>query len=348
MRIGLIARSDNTGLGNQTRNLARMLHPDEVMLINSTSFNGNKQYPEKYDQYNVTTINGFPSYAEINDWLKGLDVVVTCEVFYSLHFVDIARDLGVKTVNHYNWEFADYLRNPSLSLPDKLLSPSKWNLEYANKIWGNVSYLPTPIFIDDFVSAKEANMVKNVKKRFLHIMGKAAVNDRNGTEDLVNALKYCRSDFELVIKSQIPTMPAYMKDPRITFDNTNPKDEVDLYKGFDAMIIPRRYGGQCLPMTEALCAGLPVIMTDISPNNTVLPPHWLVKSHNRGGFMARTWVELYSADLPLLAERIDQFAGKDLHNDKLIAYNIGYKEFSNYELERKWEELLEDVCRTRL
>jgi len=58
MTFGIIARCDNTGLGNQTRDLVRMLNPDKILLVNSTKFNNNKQYPEWYDGYNVTMTNG--------------------------------------------------------------------------------------------------------------------------------------------------------------------------------------------------------------------------------------------------------------------------------------------------
>ena len=37
MRLGIIARSDNTGLGNQTRELVNMLNPDKILLIDSTT-----------------------------------------------------------------------------------------------------------------------------------------------------------------------------------------------------------------------------------------------------------------------------------------------------------------------
>ena len=46
MRLGIIARSDNTGLGNQTRELVDMLKPDKILLINSSFFNQNRQHPE--------------------------------------------------------------------------------------------------------------------------------------------------------------------------------------------------------------------------------------------------------------------------------------------------------------
>lgn len=344
MRVGLIARSDRTGLGNQTRNLARMLRPDEVMLINSTTFNGNPQHPEMYAQYSVTEINGFPSDDQIKDWLRGVDVVITCEVFYNHNFVDIARSMGVKTINQFNWEFADYLRDTSLSLPDKLVSPSKWHIKEASALWRNVEHIPTPIFTDDFEEVRDENYGRHGRKRFLHVMGRQAANDRNGTIDLIRAMRWSREDYEMVIVSQSGDLSNYQLDYRVTVDRTSPENEIDLYRGYDAMILPRKYGGQCLPMTEALCAGLPVIMPNVSPNDEVLPAHWLTMAEDAGRFMARTWINMYSVNHAQLGARLDFLAKKDLRNDKAMAYNIGYREFSNYELERKWEKLINEIA----
>jgi len=60
MRIGIIARCDDTGLGNQTRELVNMLNPEKIMVINSRFFNQNKQHFEWYEEYNhQTTIKVF-------------------------------------------------------------------------------------------------------------------------------------------------------------------------------------------------------------------------------------------------------------------------------------------------
>lgn len=343
MRVGIIARSDRTGLGNQTRNLVRLLNPDKVLLIDSTPFNHNEQHPDIYKDYNTTTIQGFISDLQAAEWIRDLDVVISCEIFYNMNFVDIANRHGVKTINQYNWEFADYLRLPTLTLPTKLISPSRWNIERAKNLWGDkVEYLPTPVFVDDFSKVREINLNRNGKKRFLHIMGRQAVNDRNGTLDLINALRHSREDFELVVKMQTGCQ-LKVDDSRVVVDTSSPNNEIELYEDFDAMILPRRYAGQCLPMTEALCSGLPVIMTDVSPNNTILPAYWLVNANQAGRFMTRTWIDLYTVNHAELAVRIDQFATKDLHGDKLKAYNIGYNEYSNEVLKKKWEQLLSEV-----
>jgi glycosyltransferase involved in cell wall biosynthesis len=351
MKIGLIARSDRTGLGNQTRNLARLLNPSAIMLIDSTIFNNNKQHPELYHDYPVNTIEGFPSDIQVRQFLQGLDVVVTCEIFYNMRFVDIANEMGVKTINQYNWEFADYLRDQGLTRPTMLVAPSHWKLDISKRIWGEdrVTYMPTPVFTDDFKEAREVNFNRTGKKRFLHIMGRQAIHDRNGTMDLLNSLVHSREDFELVVRAQSLTDAGFFRqvgvlDPRFTVDRSDIDNEVDLYKDFDAMILPRRYAGQCLPMTEALCSGLPVIMTDISPNNEILPKEWLVPATLQGTFMARTQIDVFSANHWELAAKLDWLARIDLAELKEKAYNIGYGEYSNEVLKGKWERLIEDTC----
>lgn len=344
MRLGLIARSDRTGLGNQTRNLARLLNPDKVLLIDSSFFNGNEQHPEVYKDYKTTTIQGFPNEGQVMEFLKDLDVVISCEIFYNNRFVDIARQMNVKTINQYNWEFADYLRVPTLTLPTKMVAPSHWKVQEAKNLWGadKVSYLPTPVFTDDFSKVRITNLSRKGKKRFLHIAGRQAMNDRNGTTDLITALNYSRADFELVIKMQTG-IDYQISDPRVTIDTSSPEDETLLYENFDAMILPRRYAGQCLPMTEALCAGLPVVMTDVEPNNAILPPFWLVPATLAGRFMARTWIDMYTVNHAELGAKLDILANKELDGDKNKAYNIGYREYSNEILEKKWQELIKNV-----
>jgi hypothetical protein len=82
MRLGIIARSDNTGLGNQTRELVNMLSPDKILLIDSTPFNNNKQHPEWYERYSCIKTQGFPSVQQMKMFLGDVDVVLSCETFY--------------------------------------------------------------------------------------------------------------------------------------------------------------------------------------------------------------------------------------------------------------------------
>lgn len=343
MRLGIIARSDNTGLGNQTRELVKMLNPTKILLIDSSHFNGNEQHPEWYSEYNVTTTKyGMASKEEVSKFLDGLDVVISCEIFYHNSFITMAKKRKVKTILQYNYEFLDYLVNPDVELPDILVSPSLWNFEDVVKKFSDrakVIHLPPPTSVDLFLNAKNINISKTHKK-ILHIGGKAAVKDRNGTNTVIEMLNYSKADYELVIKSQTP-LDIKCDDPRLTIDTSNPETRESLYEGYDAMILPRRYAGLCLPMNEALLASLPVFMTNISPNNSILPEQWLVDSKKIDRLMTRTMLDVYEGDAKMLAKLVDDYYDSDIFLNKSKAFDIGINNFSNETLYQKYQDLLE-------
>lgn len=345
MKLGIIARSDNTGLGNQTKELVNMLNPNKIMLIDSHSFNKNKQHPEWYDKYNYQHIRGFPNKSDIEQFIKGLDVVLSCETFYSNSFVDIAKKNNVKTVLQYNYEFLDYLRNPSLDLPDCLISPSYWGLEEVLGLFMHktkVVHIPPPIEPSIFAKVKAYNLSKE-HNRILHIGGKAAHMDRNGTNSIIEMLKYSKADYEIVIKSQ-SDLDINTKDSRLSIDVSNIENREDLYLGYDAMILPRRYAGLCLPMNEALMSALPVFMTNISPNNNVLPKEWLASAEKINRFKARVDVDVYDVDPEKLAKLIDNYMNsKNKIAEKQKAFSIAYDIFSTDVLKDKYINLFNSL-----
>ena len=345
MKLGIIARSDNTGLGNQTMELVKMLNPDKILLINSKFFNNNKQHPEWYKDYNVLqTMQGMPRTREVMNFLEGLDVVISCETFYHLEFVNIAKKRGIKTILQYNYELFGNLANPDWALPDVLLAPSVWNLDIVVERFGNKSkviQLPPPTDESLFSQAREINLSKD-HKRILHIAGKKAAKDRNGTESLFEMIKHSKEDYELVIKSQTE-LNFKCKDSRIKVEIGNPENRQDMYNGFDAMVLPRRYAGLCLPMNEALLSGLPVFMTDISPNNFILPNKWLAESKKIGTFPTKSVVDIYDANPDILAKIIDSYVG---NNKKLkikeAAVQIGLDNFSVNSLKEKYLKIINE------
>jgi hypothetical protein len=342
MRLGIIARSDNTGLGNQTRELVNMLNPDKIMLINSSFFNQNKQHPEWYSEYNCqTTVQGFPNTNEISEFLKELDVVISCELFYNPRFVDLAKGRGIKTILQYNYEFLDYLAKPKQALPDVLVAPSLWNFEDVVSKFGDktsVVHLPPPTNINLFAEAREINKNKT-HKRLLHIAGKAAVKDRNGTNTVIEMLNYSIGDYELIIKTQ-SRLDIKCNDPRLTIDNSNPDSHQSLYEGFDAMVLPRRYAGLCLPMNEALISALPVFMTNISPNNKVLPEEWLFESNKIDELQTRTMLDVYDGNAKMLGKLVDDYYSLDIPKLKDKAFQIGNNNFSIESLKDKYINLI--------
>ncbi len=343
MRLGIIARSDNTGLGNQTMELVKMLNPDKILLINSQFFNNNQQHPEWYKGYNVIeTRKGMPRTNEVLTFLEDIDVVISCETFYHLELVDLAKQKGIKTILQYNYELFGHLANPGWTLPDVLLAPSIWNLDVIIQKFGSktqVMHLPPPTDHTLFNQAKEINLSKD-HKRILHIAGKKAAKDRNGTESILKMIKYSKEDYELVIKSQTP-LNLICKDSRVKIEIGNTDNRQDMYSGFDAMVLPRRYAGLCLPMNEALMSALPVFMTNISPNNAILPPKWLAESKQIDTFRTKSMVNVYDAKSDSLAKIIDRYVSNDdKQNIKQNALEIGLTNFSVENLKEKYIKII--------
>jgi glycosyltransferase involved in cell wall biosynthesis len=348
MRLCIIARADETGLGIQSRNWVRLLNPHKLVVIDSTSFNGNKQHLEWYKGRGGYIINGFIKPNEINAILNNIDALLTFEIPYSYELLRRAKAKGVKVIIQNNWEFTDYLHQPDLPLPDLLVNHSYWHLDEQKDRWPEITeYCATPVFLEDYEDIYIENINRPFEKmRFLHIAGRKTYEDRNGTQDLLVAIKLIPQDveFELVIKTQ--SVDIHCDDPRVIIDRDPPEDEKELYRNFDAVIMPRRYGGACLPMNESLAAGLPVIMTDIDPNNKILPETWLVKAEKTTEFMARTMIDVYSADHKHLARRITDFANidyDDLSECKLSARDIAESEYASDVIKEKWALLLEKI-----
>ncbi len=301
MKLGLIARADSRGLGIQTKAVHDHLHPAKTMVIDCPSAN---PLPLRRDWYpGATWIKGLPTAGDFRSWLDGLDVVYTAETAYGPALWPEAAQAGVKTVLHVNREFLDRNDRPSL-----WAAPSMWHFD---EIPDPKALLAVPIDLAKFRARAPRNRATN----FLHVIGRPAIHDRNGTADLLDALTHVRTPITVTLTCQdehyVSGMLASRRIPRhihLKVRTGDITDNTDLYTDQDVLILPRRFGGLCLPANESLGAGMPVVMPDIAPNNTWLPADWLVPAESRGEFQAKTRVELFSADHRALAAMIDRFA----------------------------------------
>lgn len=322
-----------------------MLNPDKVMLIDFSPLNGNEQHPEWYYGYNCVNVSGFATDEQVINFLSGLDIVVSCEIFYNHNLIRIARSMGIKTVLQYNFEFFDNFRDRNLDFPDVLIAPSLWNYEQMEGFLRGRSklvYIPPPTTPTPFLHSREINM-SGEQKRILHVAGKRAARDRNGTDSVINMMRFSETKFELVVRSQTPIAIPF-NDSRIKIEVGNIDSREDLYSGFDAMILPRRYAGLCLPMNEALMSGLPVFMTDISPNNKILPKEWLTRSRVIGQLKTKTLLDLHDVNVRELANKIDDYVdSKNKDIQKSRALHIGLDNFSPDILKEKYVNLLKSL-----
>jgi glycosyltransferase involved in cell wall biosynthesis len=328
IKIGIIGRADNTGLGVETWEVCRHFPETKALIVSLAHI---KEHQDLYALHlerfeNPIVINGVPDDYEIRAFLQGVDVLFCIETPYNRNTFEIAREMGVKTILRVNYEWLDDYR------PDLFLAPS---LYHFNEIPGPKEYLPFPINRDvlPFKLRKKA-------KKFIHIAGNMkAAEDRNGTFALLEAIPHLKSDIEIVIKSQVPLVCA---DPRVRVDVANHANYWEIWEDADVFICPRRYAGQSLPLNEAMSLGMAVIMTDMEPQNGFLPSYLLVKPLNIRPYRIKKDIEIADISLKGLIATIDGIAGKDISKYSKISNKIA-ESWSWKTLKPKYEKIFKNL-----
>src|SRR5690606_1244806 len=85
VKLGVIARMEPRGLGNQTYEVCRHLDPERVLLIDVGRDDRFEKHPERFDRWDVTVapwIGARLDESTVRRWLSGLDVVYTAETPY--------------------------------------------------------------------------------------------------------------------------------------------------------------------------------------------------------------------------------------------------------------------------
>lgn len=343
-RIGLIARADNRGLGIQTWEFAQHMNPAKTLVLDVPS---EQPLPFRNRFPNAVTVQGWPEPGNFATFLQGLDSVYTAETPYHHSLFSIAEQWGVRTVLHVNPEFLDHLDHPELPKPTVFACPTSWMFDLIPQ---PKTLLPFPVATERFQpnTATEA-------KNFLHIVGRPAIHDRNGTEDLLEALQYISSDITLTICCQqqgyveqlIADMPRLGKkfptdNVRLVVRSRDCENYWDNYTGQEVLVQPRRFGGLCLPMQEALAAGMPAIMPDVSPNRDRLPDSWLVSAKEYGSFEVRGQpITIFRTDPAELASIIDGFASsRALYMEAKDTASTIAKVFSWENLKPRYDEVM--------
>lgn len=335
MKLGEICRAENIGLGVQTFEFYRHMNPGKVMVVDLTKMNGNKLYPERFPTAHYTKL--LPRRHEIQNFVQGLTHIFTCETPYDYFLFEYASRRGIKTILQFNYEFFEWFQQPKVQRPTVFASPSYWHLEEMQRNYGAV-YLPVPVNRDVLPFERKKQF-----KNFLHLAGIRVDHDRNGTESVLKVFSEMkRTDVKLTVKCQNKAwVEQWRKEyPGIIIEANNCDNYYDNYKGFDCLVFPRKYGGLCLPMQEALSTGMPVIMTDLSPNDRVLPKEWLVPCRKEGDFQARTKIDVYGADPTALFVKVNEFAdmneqqaGQESDKADKIASELDWKVWKSRYLE---------------
>jgi glycosyltransferase involved in cell wall biosynthesis len=303
MKIGLIARADNRGIGQTTWEFQRHMSPHRTLLIDGSVISS--AFTQHLDRYPASSTivhrydhSGIPL-ATQREFLDGLDVVYLVETPYDYTLYETARAMGVRTVCHVNPEFYLHATNITLPHPDVVWLPTTWHAEKIK----HARIIPAPV-------ARDRLPLRHITQanQFLHIIGQRAMRDRNGTLLLLRALRYVQTKVSIIMRSQ-SNIPRSSFPRNVTLDVRvgDTQDYAELYAEGDVMLLPRRYGGNCLVLHEALASGIPTMMPNCAPQNRMLAPDMLMPG--RTGPPLRTqlgMIPTFDADPRRLASAIDR------------------------------------------
>lgn len=263
-------RADRGGLASEWQALTAHIKPDRMLVIDNGKGDRGANAFDRYPGATVQVGMGDAIAPDtVREFCDGLDTLFAIETFYRPDVATIAREMGVRTVLRANPELYRHDYAPA----DELIVPTEWE---RDRLLPNV-LVPWPVD-----RARYPFRPRHEARMFFHLAA-PAFHDRNGTRTVLRALPFVRSRVTLLLRGP---MPQRLK-PRVghvTIEHLGP-DTAEPWDAYppeaDVMLLPRRYAGNCLPMAEAMSLGMPVVSTDLCPQNEWLPAETLIPAWER-------------------------------------------------------------------
>ncbi len=330
MKIGIVARVDDSGLSRMTYDFWRNIYEIKKQLVVLISDRNNDVY--RYPK--ATICAGYPTLEAIDIFLEDLDLVLIFETPYNWNILKKARDKGIKTVLIPMYEWTD--PEPPIQ-PDLYLCPSLLDYDYYKDYPSKYIQTPVDRKAFPFKLRKEA-------KTFVFNNGGGGSGGRNGLQALLQAIPLVKSDVRFIIRSLRPIPEIEDKRVKVSIGDFS-KEE--LFGEGDVFLFPHMFNGLSLPIQEALSSGMPVLSTNIYPHNTYLPKSWLFEPD--GFEKGRTHEVTREINIAILnpqkiADKIDEWSNRDIIKDSQTANDIA-ETFSWKNSKEKILEVLSDLVK---
>jgi len=317
--LGIIGRADSTGLGVLGIEFVRHLRPDRVLGIDLSAERGYAPI-RAYFPASTHWTSGFPTREEIGDFLDGLDTVLTFETPYGPDLFPMAREKGIRTVLVVMPEYLPSF-GPGLG-PDLYVNPTPWA---PFKLPTPTVTIPIPIALDrfDYPVPREIG----APRRLVHPAGRIVGRDRNGTLLVEKAAKL----FSVPLCLSVQSGRSEARDLRNYFD---------VFVTADVLVLPRRYGGLCLPMQEAAAMGIPTVLLDVGgyremgwPSSLLVPSRKMSTRRMRGNQIVH-----HETRPQLLAQYVNLLLDDEDHYQRTSGFVREWAEARSWEKLRGWWE----------
>ena len=312
MKVGSIVLSTNQGLGYLAKDFYSNGIIDEVLVKKSVRFKDNMEwYPESkmIGPRNTDFSNSFEKkdIPIIINFLSKIDVLFLFEIPFYHNILSLAKTMGVKTILMPMYE-----STPFPIEADLYVCPSKLDLQYYKAMYPNTPSVHIPVPVPNEIIWKK----REKAKVFVHNAGNGGAAGRNGTEELIEAMKYVKNPIKLIIRSQ--KKDFNIQDSRIEYvKNTLPFNE--LWQTGDVFIFPEKFNGLSLPLQEAFASGMLVMTTSRFPNTDWLPCEPLIPTKGTKEInLANIKFDSSILEPKDIAKKIDEWYDRDIEKFSLL------------------------------
>lgn len=236
----------------------------------------------------------------VRAFCRSMDVMLFLETPFDWTLVPFCQDHGVKVVL---MPMHECMPRRLPYQPDAFLNPSHLDQQcYPQGV-----HIPVPY--DGVHQWKRRERART----FLHSAGWGGLNNRNGTGELLDAMKLVKNPIKLIIQSQ-KKLPWDGKRSNVEV-RIGDMDREKLYDDGDVFAFPEKFNGLSLPLQEARAAGMLVMCGDRFPVNEWLPREPLILvnkyrwTHVAGS--CRDFEEAIMSPLSI-ARKMDEWYDKDI------------------------------------
>jgi hypothetical protein len=303
VRIGTLAYATEQGLGRLAKSFADALQL-EVMVVPHPKHPEQPWYP------------GAPHYSPRSARLfcRSMDAVLFFETPFDWSLLSCCRR-SVLMLMH------ECTPRSMPAEPTAMLAPSLLEL----REFPGSKLCPVPVDVPWRLRTRV--------RTYVHNAGHGSFRGRNGTQEVLQALKHTSKPFKLLLRSQ---HPLSCSDPRAEVRcSTAPYST--LWDEGDAFVFPEKFNGLSLPLQEARAAGMLVLATDRFPTNTWLPQPLIAPR----GYQRASIGGCYRPFEEAVVDSRDVAAAMDKSFDADIAsYSLAGREWAEA---NSWEKLRETV-----
>ena len=263
------------------------------------------------------------TYKQREDLVDEVDILFIIEKPFDWGIIEYAASKGKPTVIMPMYECTP---DPMPILPTALLYPSLLDQEYYEDYPIPGKYIPIPVD----VPWRE----RDKALKFVHNAGHIGMKKRNGTGQLLDAMKLVKSGVELILRSQVE-LPGWSIPDNVDLRiGTFPYES--LWEEGDAFVFPDKFAGLSLPIQEAYASGMLVVTTDKFPYNTILPTAPLIPSESTEWFSLQPHnnyrtIESHILSPQKIADTLDLWNRVQIDN-----YSLRGKEYAD---KNSWEVL---------